>query len=298
MTGITDIESISADLPVQRPAIRYHGGKFRLAPWIISHFPAHRIYVEPFCGGANVLLRKPRAYSEIINDLDHEICNLFRVLRNPSSSRDLIEALRLTPYAREEFDMAADCGDADSLERARRTMIRCWMSYSGRNVSGQGWRANASRSYSTPAQDWAALPDSMEAVVGRLRGVIIENRTASQVIKQYDNPAALIYCDPPYVRSTRSSLRYESERAYVHEMTDSDHENLAKQLNAVSGMVIVSGYRCDLYGQLFADWRRIDRQAAGSGQAGSVTRTESLWLNQAAMKSAPQQAMGLDEVMQ
>jgi DNA adenine methylase len=79
----------------RRPVLRYHGGKWMLAPWIISHFPTHRIYVEPLGGSASVLLRKPRSYAEVYGDLDGEIVNVFLMARERPD--ELRRALELTP---------------------------------------------------------------------------------------------------------------------------------------------------------------------------------------------------------
>jgi len=110
----------------RRPILRYHGGKWRLAPWIISHFPRHRFYVEPFGGVASVLLRKPRSFHEVYNDLDGNLVNLLSVLRDETTRNKLIEDLRLTPFAREEFVLARRDAD-DPIERARRTIVRSFM---------------------------------------------------------------------------------------------------------------------------------------------------------------------------
>lgn len=91
---------------VTRPVLRYHGGKWRLAPWIIQHFPPHRTYVEPYGGAASVLMRKPRSYAEVYNDLDGEVCSLFRVLREPASAVELRRLVALTPFARDEFALS------------------------------------------------------------------------------------------------------------------------------------------------------------------------------------------------
>ena len=179
--------------------LRWHGGKFRLSSWIISHFPAHRIYVEPYAGAASVLLQKPRAYAEVLNDLDADIVNLFRVLRNNAQAALLIRALKLTPFARAEFEVAYLKTD-DPVERARRLIIRSFMGF-GTTVGSKwrtGFRDNAKRSGTVPAHGWAGYPDALEMAVNRLRGVIIEQLPALQVIRRQDSTETLFYCDPPY----------------------------------------------------------------------------------------------------
>jgi len=252
-----------------RPIVRYHGGKWLLAPWIISHFPRHRAYVEPFGGGASVLLRKPRSYAEVYNDLDGEIVNLFRVVRD--HGLELVEALELTPFARDEFVTSYEpC--ADPVEQARRTVTRSFMGF-GSNAHNRktGFRANSNRSGTTPARDWRNYPDALVTSIDRLRGVVIENRDAIAVMAAHDGPETLHYVDPPYVASTR-----DAGSDYRHEMTDDDHRRLAYFLRTVEGMVVVSGYPSDLYDELFADWRRVDRVALADGAS---KRTEVLWFS-------------------
>lgn len=268
-----------------RPALRYHGGKWKLAPWIISHFPPHRGYVEPYGGAASVLLQKPRAYSEIYNDLDGEIVNLFYVIRDRGD--ELIRAVELTPFARAEFDESFLPSD-DPLEQARRTMVRSFMGFGGNltrpNRDGTPQRTGF-RSYSkknrrsVPAGDWRNYPDDIPALVDRWRGVIIECRPAVDVMQSHDEFDVLHYVDPPYVHSTRGHDAGGTHRAYRHEMSDNEHRELAAAVRQLKGMVVLSGYASDLYDrELFADWQRIERLAYADA---ARPRTEVLWLNEA-----------------
>lgn len=258
---------------VRRPIVRYHGGKWRLAPWIISYFPAHRIYVEPYGGGASVLLRKPRSYAEVYNDLDGEIVNLFRVARD--NGEELRRMLELTPFARDEFDESYKSSD-NPIEQARRTMIRAGMGFGSSGISCSnktGFRGSATRSGTHPGTDWANTTKNMMAVTERLRGVIIENKAAIEIIKYYDSPKTLFYIDPPYLPDTRIFM--SGKGAYKHEMTNQDHEELAAVLHDVRGAVIVSGYPSSLYEKLYAGWYRTEHRALADGAA---KRTEVLWM--------------------
>ncbi|KTT14745.1 DNA adenine methylase [Pseudacidovorax intermedius] len=257
----------------RRPLIRYHGGKWKLAPWILQHMPAHRVYVEPFGGGGSVLLRKPRSYAEVYNDLDGEIVNLFSIARDRGA--ELARAIELTPFARAEFDGAYE-PSAEPLEQARRTVVRSYMGFGSAGASGQstGFRANSNRSGTTPAHDWANYPAALRLVIDRMRGVVIENRDAVAVMQQHDSAETVHYVDPPYVHSTRS-LRTRAP-AYRHELDDDQHQALAAALRTLRGKVIVSGYRCELYDGLFSGWHRIDQHAHADG---ARDRVESLWLS-------------------
>lgn len=271
--------------PITRPALRYHGGKFRLAPWIIKHFPPHRVYTETFGGGASVLLRKPRAYAEVYNDLDGELCNLFKVARDQGD--DLRRALTLTAFSRDEFVQSYEA-DADPVEQARRTVVRSFMGFGSSAASGKrtGFRSNSNRSGTTPAHDWANYPESLRSTIERLRGVVIENKDAAEVMKTHDSPEALHYVDPPYVLSTRSDARAD----YRHEMSDADHEALSKTLSQLSGMVVLSGYASTLYADLYAGWTCFAKAALADGAA---ERTELLWLNPACANALKRSYGGL-----
>lgn len=258
-----------------RPVMRYHGGKWRLATWIISHFPAHRVYVEPFGGAASVLIRKPRSYAEVYNDLAGEIVNVFRVLRDPETAAQLERVIRLTPFARAEFALSYQ-PSADPIEQARRTIFRTFAGFGSAAFNSRhatGFRYAATRSSTTPAGDWAGYPDQIQRFATRLAGVVIENREAVQVIVAHDSPDTLIYADPPYVHATRASRQ---QKNYSHEMDNYQHAALAGVLKACKGMVIISGYRSQLYDDIYPDWHRFDRKTYADG---ANARVESLWLS-------------------
>lgn len=264
-----------------RPALRYHGGKWRLAPWILENLPAHRVYVEPFGGGASVLLRKERSRAEVYNDLDGEIVAFFRVLQDPTLSLELERQLVATPFARDEFTLAYERTE-DPVERARRLVIRSFMGFGSdgcNDARPTGFRANSNQSTRTPALDWVNYAPQIGAFCARLRGVVLENRPAVEVIKQQDGPETVFYVDPPYLHETRSAINNSAGKNYRHEMTDEDHRELAEVLNAVEGKVVLSGYASDLYEELFGNWVREEREALADG---ARKRTEILWFNQAA----------------
>jgi DNA adenine methylase len=275
-------------MTVTRPALRYHGGKWKLAPWIIDNLPPHRIYVEPYGGACSVLLRKKRSYSEVYNDLDGEVVAFFRVLRDPVQADRLRQLVTLTPFSRLEFEGSYEVSDCP-VEQARRTLARSFMGFGSNSIQRlshgrTGFRASALRYGTVPAMDWSNWPDHIPAFVDRLRGVSIECRDAVDVIAQQDSKETLFYVDPPYVHSTRSRGKLDDKKHfYFKEMTDADHRILAKHLNQVRGMVVISGYPCELYdNELYSTWHRISRHSLADG---ARSRTEVLWLNSSAMAS-------------
>jgi len=261
-----------------RPVVRYHGGKWMLAPWIIEHLPPHRTYVEPFGGGGSVLLRKARSYTEVYNDLDGEIVNVFRMVRDRGD--ELAAVLELTPFARAEFELSYEPSE-DPLEQARRTVVRAFQGFGSCSTSGEktGFRANSHRRGTTPAHDWRNYPGCLPFAIDRLRGVVIENRPAEDVIAQHDGPDVLHYVDPPYVHATRGRGNPYCRKGYRFEMNDAQHEQLATTLRAARGMVVLSGYPSTLYDELYTGWHRVDRAALADG---ARARVESLWFNAAA----------------
>jgi DNA adenine methylase len=272
-------------LSVTKPVLRYHGGKFRLAQWILRFFPEHRCYVEPFGGAAGVLLQKQRAYAEVYNDLDGDIVNFFRVLRDPQLRAQLERACTVTPYARGEFELAWEPTD-DPVERARRTAIRAQMGFgsAGATKGQTGFRIDTKRAYGTAQQLWAEYPPALADAGRRLAGVLIENRPAIDVMQQHDGHETLHFIDPPYVLETRvlqGGMSNGQHGYYRHEMSDGDHEELLASLLGLEGMVVLSGYETDLYNDVLVGWERHSTSARISAGRGTALRTECVWLNPA-----------------
>lgn len=266
---------------IKHPAIRYHGGKFRLAPWIIEQMPDHVCYVEPFGGAAGVLLQKPRSYAEVYNDLDSEVVNLFRVLRDPELNQRLQEVCALTPYSRDEFRAAKEAA-ADPVERARRMVVRASMGFGTASGIGgdSGFRHDSKRKYATPSHLWERYPETLAAVCQRLQGVIIENRDALAVMRSHDAETTLHYIDPPYMPETRS----KGHRYYRHEMTVECHEQLLAVSRTMTGMVMISGYDCEVYNDMLTDWKKTEKASRISAGRGTGIKTECLWINPAAQQ--------------
>jgi DNA adenine methylase len=263
---------------VRRPVLRWHGGKWRTAPWIVDQLPPHRSYVEPYGGAASVLMRKPRCHTEIYNDLDSDVVNLFRVLRS-SQAPLLRQLLELTPFSRDEYDRSYEATD-DPVERARRLVIRSFMGRGSDSPRRKtGFRAQSRQSSTGSSMDWRNYPDSLVEVVERLRGVTVECLPALDIIRKYDATDTLFYVDPPYLPEVR-----DTGRDYVHEMSMQDHMDLLEVLGRVRGMVVLSGYPSPLYDRILRGWRSAETSSA-IDMGGE--RTEKVWLNQASVQATP-----------
>lgn len=268
---------------VRRPALRYFGAKWRLAPWIIKHLPPHVCYVEPYGGAAGVLLRKEPSELEVYNDLDGEVVNFFRVLRE--QPEDLERAIQLTPMSREELEIAQmPCQAEDRLERGRRLYVRAWQNRGGPRTQWKGgWRfqrgLNRGKSL---VSEWSDT-EHLYSVAERLKGVQIECDDALSVIARYDSPATIFMCDPPYVGEVRSS-RWRA-KSYAHEMTEDAHAELARALSSIRGMAVVCGYTSPLYEDLFPKdegWRVVERRTLTDAGAEA---SEQLWISKKAAEA-------------
>jgi DNA adenine methylase len=261
--------------PIKNPVLKYYGSKFRLAKWIISHFPPHEHYVEPFGGGASILLLKPPSKIETYNDADADVVNFFRTLRKMPYR--LSRQIEMTPWARDEYIACVQAkGRRNQLERARQLYFKLWMSrHAGTRGDAASWRrAKAKRSLI-----YDIKPAVLIQVARRLRHVQIENRDAMQLIGEMDSRDTLHYIDPPYLASTRT----DKNRYAVELNQDGQHRELARVLYRLKGSIVLSGYACDLYVDLFESkgWTRVDTNALANG---SVRRIESVWLSPATVK--------------
>ena len=250
-----------------KPILKYPGAKWRLSNWIIDNMPVHKVYLEPFFGSGAVLFNKAPSGIETVNDLDGNVVNLFRVIRNrPKELRELIE---LTPWARDEYyDSYSKTGD--ELEDARRFLVRCWQAFATRTGYRSGWRHSAQGQCPNMPEQWAKVPSRISEVADRLKHVQIENMDAIKLITKYNSENVLIYADPPYMPDTRGN------GIYACEMTEEQHNQLISALVSHKGSVIISGYDNALYNNRLCGWRKIYKStSAERGQ----TKQEVLWLN-------------------
>ena len=256
----------------------WYGGKFSHLKWLLPLLPHTHHYVEAFGGSAAVLLNRAPSPVETYNDIDGEVVNFFRVLRDQKEA--LIEAIGLTPFSREEFAIAINepTNNLSPLERARRFFVRARQVRTGlaQTASVGRWaycKKSSRNGMAGAVSRWLGSVDGLAEIANRLLRVQIENRPAFEVTKRYDGPETLFYCDPPYPHESRGDTG-----AYGFEMTDRDHEELASLLRSVKGKVALSGYRCRLLDELYSGWYCIE---APEKQAHSCKkpRIEVLWTN-------------------
>lgn len=253
--------------------LNWFGGKSKLAPHIVKHFPAHRTYCEPFGGSAAVLFAKQPAKVEIYNDRDSELVGFFRVLRDPELCANLHATLNRTPYARSEFELAKQASD-DPVESARRFLVRHRMSFGG---MGRDWCYSVENSRNGTAaaiRRWRWGVDALPSICERMKNVQIECGDWRDVISRYDRADTLFFCDPPYHPETRVAGMYR------HELTQNDHRELVARLLCVRGMVVLSGYAHESYEPLqLAGWTRIEYPTCNHVSGSLTRRVECLWLS-------------------
>lgn len=281
----TDTQEASTDDRKRILAFSWYGGKASHLDWLLPLLPQTKSFVDLFGGSAAVLLNRPQSPIETYNDLDNNVVNFFRVLREKPA--ELLRLLRLTPYSREERRHAyrQPVGDTD-IESARRFFVLARQTFGGGRQETtrllNSWRRSVrdiSNGIADAVDFWQDGIDGLAAVAARLRDVQIDNYPAIRTIELTDTPDTLFYCDPPYAHETRKEGHLTE---YYGEMTEQDHRDLAAALHKITGRAALSGYRCELYDELYQDWYRVDMPTltkissdAGSGR----DRIESLWTN-------------------
>jgi len=260
----------------------WYGGKAYYAKWIIERFPEHRVYIEPFGGAANVLLRKRPSEVEVFNDLDERVVNFFRVLRNREQLEELVRLSTLTPYSRADFtELAAMPEPEQPAERAWWFFVRCRQAVGGLGMAKlypKSWAVSlrTRRGMAEPVSKYLSAVDGLEDVAERFRTVLIERTPAVELIRKHDAPDVLFYCDPPYVPETRHGGMAST---YSCEMTVEQHEELLEALRQCRGKAMLSGYASGLYDERLTDWRRETLDARSHVSNSGENRVEVLWMN-------------------
>jgi DNA adenine methylase len=260
--------------------LKWHGGKYYLADWIISLMPEHVHYVEPYAGGLAVLLAKdPVGVSEVVNDIDGDLMNFWRVLQRPATFDRFKHRVDATPFSQVEWKTAEllRLQSCDSVTQAAAFFVRCRQSRAGKfDEFATLSRNRVRRGMNEQASAWMTAVEGLPAVAARLKRVVVLCDDALKVIRQQDGPKTLFYLDPPYPHNTRVSTA-----DYANEMSIGQHEELLRTINACYGKVMISSYPNELYEDMLAGWRTADKTIdnKASGAKEKPRKTERVWMN-------------------
>ncbi len=250
--------------------LKYPGAKARIADWICSYIPQHDVYLEPFFGSGAVFFCKKPARIETINDLDGNVVNYFRMVRE--HPEELAQLLLKTPYARDEYKASYIENKNDSdIEKARKFTVQCWMGFGCSNKYRNGFRSSQQKTSPHITKAWKEFPERLSKASIRLTNAQIENLPALELITRYYTKDVFIYIDPPYLYSTRK--RY----LYFYEMgEEKEHIKLLEILIGHPGKVMISGYDNDLYNKYLAGWKKVQKKTQAEQ---GLSRIETLWMN-------------------
>lgn len=252
--------------------IKYPGSKWNLAGTIVSMMPEHHSYLEPYFGSGAVLFTKPISPIETINDIDDDVINLFKTIRE--YPEELASAIHYTPYAEMEYEQACtNQEEADEIERARRFLIRSLQSHGFSTYRKVGWKVDVQgRERSYAVKHWNEVPDIIHQATERLKQVQIAHTDAIDLIKRFNHENVFMYLDPPYMIESRTSKRPQ----YRNEMTEADHIRLLETIADSKAKIMISGYQTDLYDEVLKGWNRCEFDA--TAQMG-LPRKEIIWTN-------------------
>lgn len=252
-----------------KTVLKYPGAKNRLASWICSYIPPHQVYLEPYFGSGAVFFNKEPVKIETINDLDGNVVNYFKVIREHPEK--LVAQLTMTPYSRDEYDRSFEVIDGESdIERARKFAVKCWQGFGCSNLYRNGFRTSQQSNSPRTTKEWQEIPERLLAASERLKNAQIEHVPAVELIKRYNTKDVFMYIDPPYLLSTRKKYLYRNE------MKDADHVELLSLLLKHPGKILLSGYDNELYNSMLQGWSKV---SAKSQAERGIPRTETLWMN-------------------
>lgn len=252
-----------------KTVLKYPGAKNRIADWICGYIPPHKVYLEPYFGSGAVFFNKEPARIETLNDLDGNVVNYFKIVRE--RAQELAAQLNMTPFSRDEYYRACEILPEDSeMERARKFAVRCWQGFGCSNLYRNGFRSSQQSTSPYTTKEWRNLPERLIAAGERLKNAQIENLPAVELIKRYDTADVFLYVDPPYLHGTRKNYLYR------YEMEDGEHVELLKLLAEHPGKVLLSGYENDLYNDMLPGWKKVHKKT--QAEAG-IPRVETLWMN-------------------
>lgn len=258
-------------------AFNYFGGKYQYLEELYANFPEHLHFVDLMCGSMSVTLNKTPSKLDTANDLDGDVVNFFKVLRQDPEG--LYSALYLTPVARQEYN---DCypiniPGASDVERARRFYVRCKMSFQGAGLKQHtGFNAcvaTSEKGMSKNVSKFTSTLEKLPEIIERLKSIQIESLDYRQILKKYDRPNTFFYVDFPYELKTRNYKKW-----YNHEFSDADHIDAAGHLHTINGKAMVSGYESKLYMDLYKDWRMVKLKPRGHAMS-AEKKQEVIWMN-------------------
>lgn len=255
-----------------RSVLKYPGSKWNIANQIVSMMPKHHSYVEPYFGSGAVLFNKAPSNIETINDLDDDVVNLFRCIKE--DAKKLAKLVTVIPYSRTEYEEAFQNSKniTEPYEKAVNFLTKCWQGHAFRtNDNKNGWKNDVQgREKAYSLWNWYRLPDWIMEITERLRMVQIENRPAIEVVQRFNFSNVFMYIDPPYLLATRRGKQYK------HEMTDEQHEELMMTVLESNAKIVISGYENDMYNEYLKGWnKKIFQSNAEYG----LKREEVVWFN-------------------
>lgn len=259
-----------------KQVLKYPGSKWRIAENLLDYIPPHHSYVEPYFGSGALLFNKPPSNIETVNDLDHDVINLFLCIQEDAER--LAKMVATTPYSREMYECAFGFEDfvteiigEEPFRIATVFLIKCWQGHGFRTNGIVGWKNDIQgRESMYGLWNWYHLPEWIIAIAERLRKVQIECRPALEVIERFNYPNVFQYLDPPYVLGTRSGKQYK------YEMADQDHEELLIKVLKSKAKIMISGYESDLYNDYLKGWNKAYFKS--NNRKGKPT-TEVIWMN-------------------